>query len=829
MARPKEKVNASTRPQTATRAVSILPEPRHPTLWAAVTYALFTLVLAYPALAGGFLVNPRNDQYIAGYAFREFAASSLRAGNGIPAWNPYLFGGLPYVAAMHGDIFYPTALLRMLVGTDVGMTWGFIIHLFLAGLFTFGFLRAWGFSFFPSLLGGVAYMLSGQIVSFVSAGHDGKLFVSTLLPLALWMLVRGVRDGRPWAWGVFALTIGLAILSPHPQLLQYLLLCGGSFALILAFSDNEGRGKLPRDVALKRLGLALAAVVVGMVMGAIQYLPVLGYVNWSPRAGGAGWEHAISYSMPPEEMINMYLPQFSGILDNYWGRNGIHFHSEYVGAAVFVLAFAGMFAARRRAFKRFWIGALIISLIWSLGGYTPFYHLVYALIPGTKFFRAPSTMLFIVSFSFAVLAALGTERMLAREATPRFVVGSLITAGVIALLATVGAFTNLAYSIAATQSPFPNASDMVAANAGAVIAGGWRSFLFAALAAGLIWAAITDRMPLRAAAWSLVVVVAVDLLSIGRIYWVFMPPAKVSYASDPAIDYLQKAEIGRVLAVPLAGDEAPRDPALLYDGLMSHNIRVLCGYHGNELGRYQMLTSGCNPRQPTPLLRPEIWRQQNVRYLYTTLPDSLVPAATQQFKIPGQLTKLVGPVKNAAGSIVYLYRLPGDNPPAWVAPVGVKAGDEQALGTVLDARFDPLRAAILDSAASFGVGQIQALPPATGVTAKVEKYEPGRIDLMLSAPAPQGSVLVMSENYYPGWQATVGGAQARVTRANFNLIGVELPAGARQVELTFRDLRYATGRLLTLVAFAIAVLGLAAGIVLARRSSMPVMKEAGRA
>ena len=107
--------------------------------WAALTYALATLALAYPALSGQFLVNPRSDQYIAGFAFRDFAAQALRAGQSIPHWNPYMFGGLPYVAAMHGDIFYPTALLRMLMPTDVAMTWGFIIHTFLAGLFTYAF------------------------------------------------------------------------------------------------------------------------------------------------------------------------------------------------------------------------------------------------------------------------------------------------------------------------------------------------------------------------------------------------------------------------------------------------------------------------------------------------------------------------------------------------------------------------------------------------------------------------------------------------------------------------------------------------------------------
>src|ERR1700716_3146299 len=154
MAQPREKSRST--PDSA-NAFAALSAPRFAFGWASLVYAVLTLALAYPALAGKFLVNPYSDQYIAGYAFREFGASILRATGHFPLWNPYLFGGMPYIAAMHGDIFYPTFLLRMILPTDVAMTWGFIIHIFLAGLFTFGFLRALGYSFYGSLIGGFAY------------------------------------------------------------------------------------------------------------------------------------------------------------------------------------------------------------------------------------------------------------------------------------------------------------------------------------------------------------------------------------------------------------------------------------------------------------------------------------------------------------------------------------------------------------------------------------------------------------------------------------------------------------------------------------------------
>ena len=794
-------------------------EPRLAGAWAALVYAVCTLALAYPALNGQFLVNPRSDQFIAGYAFREFAASQLRAGHGFPQWNPYLFGGMPYVAAMHGDIFYPTFLLRMVLPTDQAMTWGFAIHLFLAGLFTYGFLRAWGLGFFPSLLGGLAYMLSGQLASFASPGHDGKLFVSTLLPLALWMLVRGIRDGRSWAWGGLAITIGLAVLSPHPQLLQYMLLCCGAFALFVAFGGGEGH-PLPRDVAIRRLGLALGAVLLGALIGAVQFLPVREYVPYSPRAGGRGYEYATSFSMPIEELINTYLPQFSGILDRYWGRNGIHLHSEYLGAAVLVLAGAGLVTRLRSGFRWFWVSALVVSLLWALGGSTPFYHLVYALVPGSKFFRAPSTMLFIVTFATAILAALGTERVLARQVGVRYALGWAIGGAVIALLATSGALTNLAQSIAAS-SPYAGSQldAMVASNNGAVVGGAWRSFVFVVLAAGLVWALAQSRLDVRIAGWGLIAIVALDLFSIGRMYWMFSAPASTLYASDPAIDYIKRGEPGRVLALPLGPGAVGHDPFYSGDGLMTERVRSVMGYHGNEMGRYQRLAGKTAETDYSAeiFLSPQFWRHENVRYMYTTATDTVLAQVFQQLKIAQLPTKVLGPVRNAAGSLVYLYRLPGDNPLAWLAPIAVKAGDDAALGTVLDPRFDPSRVAIVDSAGSFGEAGVTALPAAMPNGVTVTSYEPGRIQLRLTAPAAEGSVLVVSENYFPGWSAQADGKPAALTRANYNLIGVKLPAGATAVDLRFHDAAFATGAKVTILGLLLAIAAVLVGVFVDRR------------
>jgi hypothetical protein len=821
-----------SRPETKSAAPPS-PAPRFATAWAALTYALATLALAYPALSGQFLVNPHSDQYIAGFAFRDFAAQSLRAGQGIPQWNPYLFGGLPYVAAMHGDIFYPTALLRMIMPTDAAMTWGFAIHLFIAGLCTYVFLRAWGLGFFPSLIGGMAYLLGGPVASYASPGHDGKLFVSALLPVALWLLVRGVRDGRNWAWGAFSIVVGLAVLSPHPQLLQYLLLTTGAFALFLALGSDANGVRLDRRTAVRRLAFALGAVVVGMAIGAIQYAPVREYIPYSPRAGGRNYSFATNFSFPPIELVNMYLPQFTGMLDRYWGPNGIHFHSEYIGGAVLLLASAAFGGDIRRRFRRFWIGVAAISFLWMLGGSTPFFHLVYVLVPGTRFFQAPSTIIYVFSFAVSVFAALGTERLLERPISRRFLMGWFAAAAAIALLASVGVVTALAeagarsagVTIGLRQGLDPQYAPQIAdqwaaranVNGGEVILGAWRSFLFVALAVGALFAHLKGRLNARLLGIALTAIVALDLWTVERRYWLFSAPAKVLYATDPALELLKhQTQPGRVLVAAQSDTGiVAADPYFGTDsrgrgtGLMVHGIRSVTGYHGNEMGRYQVLEDTRLPNGAPALVSPTFWRHENARWLYTN-----APLTDSSFKL------LVGPVRNSAGSTVYLYQLPGENPYAWVAPAIAKASDADAESAVLDPRFDPARVAVFDSSAAVQAATLRTMPEPSALTASAASFGPGRASIALSGPAPRGSALVVSENYFPGWQARVDGRAVPTYRADFNLIGVPLPVGARIIDLSFHDRAESTGKAITLVACVLALLALGAGIAADRRAGV---------
>ncbi len=799
--------SAATRSITDISAEGVAP--KFATAWASLVYAICTMTLAWPALLGQFAVSTHSDQFIAGFPFRDFGARMLRETGSFPQWNPYQFGGMPYIAAMHGDIFYPTFLLRMIMPTDVAMTWSFIIHLFLAGLFAFIFLRKIGFGFWGSLLGGIAYMMGGQVASLVSPGHDGKLYVSALFPILLWSIVLGVRDGRRWAWGLLALIIGLDVLSPHPQLLQYSLLGSGAYAIYLAVRAVKN-GLYERGEAIKRLGFSLGAVILGGLIGAIQYLPVREYVAWSPRSEGIGsYERATSFAWNPQELLNVYLPQFSGMLDAYWGPNGIHLHSEYVGVVALILmgaAFIGLRSNSKRAEIWFWTITIIVTLLWSLGAATPFYKIPYYLVPGTKFFRAPATIFFVGALGISVLIAVGTEKVLQGRVGMKYLAGWGGFAALMALLGISGGLTNFAESIAPNH---PVLLERVVENGPALVMGSLRSLLFVVLTIGLIFIVNKKRLRPHIAAIAIAVLCVTDLWSVLRHYWSFSPPASELYASDPAIEFLKnQPQPVRVLPLGMGSTERAKYSG---SGLMVHDIRNTVGYHGNQIRWYNDLLGFQDPNQSimSILGTPNLRQLTNTQFILTNSPEvATIPGASLAF----------GPVKDSYGEDTYVYKMDPATPFAWVAPLIVKAPDESVLATVRNVRFDVTRAALFEpNAPVTEAAKVDTLPSATGINVHVDSYAPGKISMTLDRPAPAGSALIAAENYYPGWKATADGKSAEIGRAQYALIGVQLPAGATKIELSFNEVAYEQGKVVTFIAIGLTVMLLGWGLLTGRR------------
>src|SRR2546423_9298974 len=122
------------------------------------------------------------------------------------------------------------------------------------------------------------YQLSGLLIPYLHPGHDGKLFVSTMLPLALLALVAALRDRRIWGYQLLAVAVALCLLSPHVQTTYYMLIASALFAIYLTFGEPSTEAVAKR---VTRLALTMAAVLVGFGIAAVQILPFIQYIPHS--------------------------------------------------------------------------------------------------------------------------------------------------------------------------------------------------------------------------------------------------------------------------------------------------------------------------------------------------------------------------------------------------------------------------------------------------------------------------------------------------------------------------------------------------------------------
>jgi hypothetical protein len=767
--------------------------PKHPRLVAGLICTAFVALLCWPIARGMYLVSTVSDQYAVGYAFREFGARYFAEHGGVAQWNPYIFGGLPFVAAQHGDIFYPTALLRLLVSTDMALNLAFAVHLVLAGFFTFLFLRAVGLPWIAATGGGLAYQLTGQVASLVHPGHDGKIFASALLPLGFLALLRAIRDGRLWGYGVWAVVVGLAVLA-HPQLCYYLLIAAGLFALYLTFWDDQRSGSWPW---WGRLGAALAGVALGLGIAAIQVVPFAAYIPFSPRTvpgAFSGWDYATSWSMPPEELLNVVVPQFTGLVDAYWGRNFFKLHTEYIGVAVLALAVLGWGNAERRRLR--WGLAAIggFMLIVSLGGHTPIYRLLYLVLPGVRLLRAPSMAFYLVVFVTALLAAFGIERAL-QEPERALRHAAIWTAALAAavVFAIAGIWTSLGESIAD-----PQRLAAVRDNQPALVLGTIRALAVAAGLAALLYAMVKLRLRPAVAGGLLLVVIGLDLWSVARRFFVFSPPAPDVYVSDEVLDTLRAQP--KPFRVWDAGGSY-RDGSL-----MIFEVSDAVGHHGNEIRFYDALLGGKNNWQFLRTGNRKLWRELGLTHLI--LPDTL--------DLPGW-RRVVGPVQTFSGGVAYLYESTEPVPYAQVVPAAVKLADADILPTFYDERLDPRQILLLPDDAPVEPAPLDGIPTPTEARAEFVLWEPGRMRIRIDPPPKAPAYLRVSETYYPDWRATVDGAPVPVLRGQYALLAVPLAEGASEVELVFESDRYTLGRLLTIVSLAVAGVWIVAPVVIARR------------
>jgi hypothetical protein len=816
MPRPAPRPRPAATPASGAGAAPPAGEPALQLGRATAIYLGLAILYFLPAFMPGRQVYG-TDYLAGGYPFYSFISSRLAEG-ALPTWVPYVFGGLP-LSANPGSTYYPIHMLfDLLLPIDRVLAGVFVFQFWVAGVGMYLLCRELGCRGWVGFLTGLAFQFTGVTASWVYAGHDGRIIVVTWAPMVLYLLHRGIRTGRVAPFAGVAAALGMEFLSFQIQNSYYVLLTSLIWAVFCLVHLGVVRqpARLARTVAL-----GLGAVALAFALAAIDFVPFLSYVPQSPRAGpgGRGYEFSTSYSMPPAGIIGMAVPEHVGssvadpetgtpMFPSYRVEGGFRLHTEYVGAVVLVLLAAGAMVARRR-YWWFFGGLSLFALTMALGGNTPLYRLYYAVLPGLKQFRAPDLIYFVIALSLCVMAGLTLERLAElregardRRATqpPDAALGRLLWAVVgVAGVALLGA-------MAAGAGSDPE---------GGARAAGWVRFaFFAAAAGGVLVAWSREWLKTTAAVWILAAITVADLWIIDRKFFHTYPAAEVAFAPDDVVDFL-RAQPGpaRVWTFPVPQQYRSGGP---YGGdyPMVFKIEQLGGEHPNPLKRYtEYLGAGEQSMIDWHNLLASARVAQTPQGEAIVLgPNAFLDAAGVRYLVS------MAPFNDPALRLVHqgsalIYENTRALPRAYLAPAVTRVAPERTLAAMGEG-WDPRQTAFLADTATVTLpaGPLQG-------DARVVRHEPDRVEVR--ARASRTALLVLADNYYPGWRATVDGREATVYLANHTFRGVVVPAGEHTVVFTFEPGDLRTGLFVSLsVAALLAAFG-AYLLVAARRRRPP--------
>jgi hypothetical protein len=796
---------------SSSQALPELPLWLPPTLFAVLAIYLFRdFVFSDRMLYGG-------DTLGMGYVVRDIYVEALRSLGRVPGWAPHILGGTPFLEALSGgdSLYPPSVLLLLLTEPYRALGWKLVLHIFLAGIFFFGWARSIGGSRAAALLGGTAYMLAPFLVGFVHPGHDGKIFVTALAPLLFWATERHfVRPGAASVAGI-GLVIALVLYTTHFQMAYFLFGGVGLYAIFRAIQIARGTdsaGAEARDgveanaaptrrprVGATAFGLFLVAAVLGASGAAYQFLPAIDYVTTDSRrirttgdaAGESGRAWSSSFSMNPEEAMSLVIPEFAGnaaggsawATNTYWGRNGFKDNHEYAGLIVLLLAAASFVGARRRQLRFFFTGLGVLSLAFALGANTPVWGIFYAVVPGIRLFRAPGMAIFLFGFGAITLASLGLDRILelvrdgAHDELARLQkvlwIGAA-TVGLIAVLVTSGVFTTVWTSVV-YSSIGERQLRILAAHLPNIVRGASIALLLAVSAAGVVWALGKGKISVRVALAAIILLVVVDE---ARIDAPFIQTMDFPWSQpDPNLRFLLDREQGgepyRLWSLTRLSQDVT--PAV-------YGIELAAGHHPNDLARYRDLIGMAGSSEPRNLFNSNVRRILNVKYILW--PDNERGAAPE--------AGIISRTQSTGGQPYNTLLADVGLPRARLVSSAVVKDDAEAVAYIMSAEHDPEVEAVLAEEPPIALGG----GPIEGSVTWIER---GPDEMQLRVESDRPALLIIADNWFPAWRASINGDPVEVLRAYHTLRAIPVPAGVSTIDMWYESILLKRSLLLSIL------------------------------
>jgi hypothetical protein len=674
-----------------------------------------------------------SDLYMEHIPTADYGFSRIADGE-LPLWNPYQLCGVPFLAVPYTSIFYPLRPLNMFFGAARTIEIFFVFHMCLASIGMYYLARWFAIRTLGALLAAVTFMWSGWFVH----SHNQPLIQAAMAwaPLVVLFLDK-IMQGVRFAWLWLLLALSCQILLGFAEVLIHTMYIG---ALFVACRLTDMMLRQNHQLALRRLATVSVAIVGALLLCAFQLFPSIELVRQSTRAPGSlTLAQAAEFAIPPVAFI----------------RSAVLGTPPVTAGALALFAVMLAFGNRQRWLVS--VASLITTVVAALlifGGF--FYRLYYEMPLLGGLFRRPMKFLDMYVFGQALLVGIAVARLEEWAAADR-------------------------------TTPWRHASWFaslgvgVAGGAWLVFSGSTNWYWFGALFLMAIFGIAAGRalrLPILFAACALQA--ASLFFVVGNTHLRPVRRPDIFYTHQRLLDMLRhRLGYARVYLSPRLSFV----PGLTANQGMRNRMATAVGYEPLANQRYGRFFEAVSPPRDrrTPFygaydLGPESrWRLMDLTgtRLFVMLRgepgDRFLSSNPSDFRLIYD------------HQFVRAYEQRSVLPRAYfVSRARVLNSPDGILATLSDPSFDYRSEVLLEEPAT----PLSSSPlPSQVSEARITLYEPESVVVSVVASAP--GYLVLTDSFYPGWKAFVGGREAPISRANYLFRAVRLDPGTHEVRFAY--------------------------------------------
>ncbi|NPV86416.1 MAG: YfhO family protein [Anaerolineae bacterium] len=282
-----------------------------------------------------------------------------------------------------------------------------VLHLLIGGLGLYAFLKSEGVSDYAALIGGVSFELMPKIFGHYAYGHISLIYAVCWTP---WLLraekQRLLKQGSAGAQIFPAVFLSLMLLA-DVRWAAY------AAILMLVYSIFSACGRSYRTIAgsLQNalymygnwcLGMMLQ-LAFACLLAAPLLLPLVQFISLSTRSQMEITDQ-LAFSLSLVMLFGLLLPKFGAYAE--W--------LIYPGGLSLLALITILGSAQIRKRYRFWLYAILVSFMLSLGSFVPFGEYIFKL-PLLNLLRVPPRILFIAFMSFSILNACLLDTLIRRQ------------------------------------------------------------------------------------------------------------------------------------------------------------------------------------------------------------------------------------------------------------------------------------------------------------------------------------------------------------------------------------------------------------------------------